>query len=420
MAKHQTEDIVVGEVGLAKPAVWFIAAMLALVFLRLWRMGGGAKLQIYQKIQVEYPVRLKVSDRFWYRNLYFVIDSQGEKTEFNQWVGYKIKLTGMTESVISRGVRQDKYRVAVDKVEVVDSLRLKIMWRSLDKLRVFLRGKIDSFLPWPESALMKGLLFGTKEDLGEYEKYLKVTGTIHTVAASGFNVMIVFGAVFYSLLVFWPRRLVLWVSLAMIWLYGLMAGMSPPVVRAVVMGSVMIAAWIRRGLYQGLYGLMVGVLLVLVVWPEFAGSVSFQLSVLATVGIMGLGGWLKRKLGWLGEDLRVTLAAQITTWPFLSFYFGSFNLLSLAANGLILWSVPVLTIWGGAVLMISVVSERAAAVLGVGLWLISAYFLNVVKWLAGIDWFLWRQRLNLALILAYYLFLGVWAVRRYKRWILSG
>ncbi len=420
MGNDQKPDQFIGTRGWGKDVVWLWVMFLVLVMVRVFFFVAGNKVRVGDSVEVIIPVRVVMDKGFWYRNLYFVIDKSGfDEKQKKDWVGYKIKMIGKVDSQIKRGIVRDLYKVYVVQTQKEDRLLLGEVWQWLSWIRGVLLDRIDDFMPWPESALLKGLLFGTKEDLGEYERYLKQTGTIHTVAASGFNVMIVFGVVFYGLGLVIRQEWALVMSLLLIWAYGVLAGLSAPVVRAVVMGSLMILVYGLKAVYKGFYALGMGVGLILLIWPEFLFSVSFQLSVLATIGIMGWGKWLGTRMGFLGEEFGITIAAQIMTWPVLMFYFGQFNLISFIANGLILWTVPVLTIGGFVVLGISFISVRLAWLLGIGLWFLEVYFLEIIKWLAGVDWFLLTQKLNLGLIWAYYLLIVGLYWKKYKRWILS-
>ena len=96
----------------------------------------------------------------------------------------------------------------------------------------------------------------------------------------------------------------------------------------------------------------------LVLYPPWLTDVSFQLSVLATLGIVLFGTKRivipgqarndKLKLIWLivEPNLRITLAAQVFTIPLIFLHFHRISLISPLANLFIGWTISPLTILG--------------------------------------------------------------------------
>lgn len=92
----------------------------------------------------------------------------------------------------------------------------------------------------------------------------------------------------------------------------------------------------------------------LLLWqPNFLFDVGFQLSFMATCGIMFVKSLLDQlfiKLGKIGEvsgeTVTTTLAAQLGTLPILLSVFGQVDVLSIFVNALVLWTVPFLMIFG--------------------------------------------------------------------------
>ena len=116
------------------------------------------------------------------------------------------------------------------------------------------------------------------------------TGTSHLLAISGLHVGILMAlAVAVSARVFGRRRnLYLIVPLLAVWLYAVMAGLSPSVVRASIMGTVYLAALALGRPKSILPALGLAAAVMVAVSPNILWSVSFQLSFAAMAGIATL------------------------------------------------------------------------------------------------------------------------------------
>ncbi|HET7703487.1 MAG TPA: ComEC/Rec2 family competence protein, partial [Candidatus Limnocylindrales bacterium] len=124
-------------------------------------------------------------------------------------------------------------------------------------------------------------------------------------------------------------------------LYVVFAGASPSVVRAAAMAGVVLLAREtgRAGRAAAALGWAVAILLC--VEPSLIRDVGFQLSTLATAGILAWADPIDRRLrelgggrvpGWLAESLAVSLAAQAATLPVVLEAFGRLALISPAIN----------------------------------------------------------------------------------------
>jgi competence protein ComEC len=122
-----------------------------------------------------------------------------------------------------------------------------------------------------------------------------------------------------------------------------------------------------------------------------SSDVSFQLSFLATFGVVCILPFLNKKFekvsdyGGVKEILLTTLAAQVATLPVIIANFGQFSFLSFLANILILPTVPVLMVGGFALVAVSFVNLTLAQILSLPIYLILSYHLAVVNFLSSTD-----------------------------------
>jgi len=212
------------------------------------------------------------------------------------------------------------------------------------------------FLPEPESSLVAGIVLGYKHDIGQRIYGLMVeSGTIHIAVASGYNVMLLGGTVMSLLLWVCRRGLASVACVLAMAFYALLAGGDPPVIRAVIMGGVVfLGSSLGKRVVTWWILLVTGSVMVLVS-PEIILSVSFQLSMMASVGLMVVEPWMKRYLEekhemivefLSGSGLTTSLATMFTTMPIIWWHFGRVSWIGILSNTLILPLVPMLMITG--------------------------------------------------------------------------
>lgn len=234
---------------------------------------------------------------------------------------------------------------------------------------------IAQLLPEPQAGLLSGIAFGTKATLNsELKDALITTGTLHIVALSGMNVSILVNLLTQTLLPFISRRKVCLLMVGLLIWFVSFVGPSPSIVRAALMGGIsLIGVLLGRSVWPlGIWAL--AALLMLIWQPNWLFDLSFQLSVLAALGLILFAGQRsihttnnechREEPGSPGRrgnlvfnelkslilaDLRVTLAAQVFTIPIVFFAFGRISLISPLTNILIGWTMPILTVLGWVV-----------------------------------------------------------------------
>ncbi|MEP6462696.1 MAG: ComEC/Rec2 family competence protein [Frankiaceae bacterium] len=208
-------------------------------------------------------------------------------------------------------------------------------------------------LPAGPAALLPGLVIGDTSRLSpDVVEDFRTTGLTHLVAVSGANLAIVMATV----LVF-ARRLRagrrfsgILAGLAML-CFVVIARPSPSVLRAAMMGGVILIGRLDGRRSAALPALAAATLVLVLLDPSLARAPGFALSVLATAGIVLLAVPLQRRMpawmpGWLSEALAVPLAAQLACTPVLVALFGRLSVIAVPANVLAAPAVPPATIVG--------------------------------------------------------------------------
>lgn len=253
------------------------------------------------------------------------------------------------------------------------------------KERQFLDQKISQFLPSPQAELLSGILLGQNKNLpGQFKLALRDTSTLHIVVASGQNLSMVAGF-FLSLAGLIKRRNALVLSLLAVLLYTLLTGMQVPILRAAIMFSLASLASLFGRAKQGWWVLLITAALMLLVSPKWVTDLSFQLSFLATFGVVVVAPILLayfKVLPIIGNDLAVTLAAQLMVAPVIAANFHQLSLVGVITNLLIGWTVPFVMILGSLMLVFG-------SVLGLATNILLTYFIYIVQFFASLS-FAWE------------------------------
>lgn len=218
----------------------------------------------------------------------------------------------------------------------------------------------SAVLPGEGAALLPGMVMGDRSaQSSELSADMKTAGLAHLTAVSGANVAMILGAVLWACRIChvgrWPA---LFLSLAGLAGFVVLVHPEPSVIRAAVMGGIgALAVYAGRG-RQALTALSVCTVLVLAWDPWFAREPAFQLSVLATAGIVLMGRRLAALCrhimpAWFADGVAVSTSAQLFCLPVLLGLAPVFSTYSVPANVLAAPLVPVVTVVGTAGLVLA-------------------------------------------------------------------
>jgi len=277
------------------------------------------------------------------------------------------------------------------------NLQLRI-FKPLSAFKARALAAIAAVFPEPQGALLSGILLGVETGIPESLKdAFRKTSTSHIIAISGFNVSIlarVFLALFRQLL---GERRALLPTIIAIALYALLAGADASVVRATIMGGLVLLANGFNRPSNGLALVAASALLMTAYNPGTLWDVGFQLSVAATLGLILyatpftqavnrlLSRWIPTNLASpITESITLTLAAQLTTLPLIVFYFHQLSLISLLANAIILPAQPAVMILGGIATLGALIAQPLGVVLAWTAWPFVTFTIAVVELLAQV------------------------------------
>lgn len=252
---------------------------------------------------------------------------------------------------------------------------------------------IEKALPEPESALLAGLLLGEKRGLGaDLTESFRRAGVIHIIVLSGYNVALVINTVREGLQRVLPRNIALGSAGVVALLFMLMTGASETAVRATLMALVVLLA---KALYRPADGLRILLVVAagMAVWNPYLVlfDLSYQLSVLATLGLVTLSHYFIPYLVWLRsksliEIVSTTLATQVAVLPLLVLSIGQVSIVSLISNILVLLPIPYAMLLGFFAALVAQVSTALAFPLSAVTYGILHYIIVVSEFLGSLPY----------------------------------
>ncbi len=250
----------------------------------------------------------------------------------------------------TRGITHVMYRPALERVGEGEGNKIAA---GLFAIKQAFLESVGRILPEPQAGLLNGLLLGVKKALPEdvTEMFQRV-GIIHIVVLSGYNITIVAQSLMWTVS-FLPRAVGLSVGAFSIVLFAIISGGSATAIRAALMALLVVLARATGRTYQITRALIIAGFVMLIVNPALlVFDTSFQLSFLATVGLIHLSPYFSKMFRFLPERLGIreiaasTVATQLIVLPLLLHSIPYLSFVALPANLLVLIIVPITMLFG--------------------------------------------------------------------------
>lgn len=227
------------------------------------------------------------------------------------------------------------------------------------------------------AAFLKAIFLGDRSDMSFlFRNQLAAIGLIHLIAVSGLHLVIL-----TSLFLVLAKHLKInhtWTlsfALIFLWLFVLLVGGRPSILRAAIMSSLLLVGEFVHRPALSLRSLILAAAILLLANPfSLRMDVGFQLSFLAVLGIIWLKPFMatKRKQSVTLDLIETTFAAQILVWPLLLYHFGQASIISPLSNLLVTPFLPLLFGLGFSFLFLEFCFP--------GLILLGQFFLGPLVW----------------------------------------
>ncbi len=268
-------------------------------------------------------------------------------------------------------------------------------------------------LPDPQAAMLNGILLGMREDIPKqiFDMFRK-SGIVHILAVSGLHVGLI-------LLMFWgflklcriPKKTAAFILILLVTLYCMVTGMRDPIFRTTIMALAVLVA-IIIGREPNLYiSMSLACLVLLLINPYSLFNAGFQLSFIATLGIICLTPILieriKLKPRFLFIAFAVSLSAQISVMPIVAYHFNYLSLWSVFTNIVILPIVACILALGLLGSVFGILWIKLAYIFSMPNWILLTILLRLIEFFSSIDFmYLEVQKPYIADIIGYYILIA--------------
>ncbi len=281
-------------------------------------------------------------------------------------------------------------------------------------------------LPADEASFAGGLIVGNRSSpvSQTLRENLQKSGTSHLVALSGYNITIIIKSLMVVLgLASCTRRFRFPLALIIVAFFVVMVGAQASIVRAALMGVIVLLASESERLYSARNAITLTAFFMALSNPfVLAYDIGFQLSFAALLGIVYLKPALERLLhlsrapgifSWK-EHAMTTISAQLAVLPLLIFRFENFSGAGFLSNLLILPLIPFTMLLSFVTGVAGFLSRVLASSIGFLLHAVLTYELAVIQFFAKIEFLEYNGGGGIAFVLIYYIF-AVFFVSRIMR-----
>ncbi|MBU5453915.1 ComEC/Rec2 family competence protein [Caproiciproducens sp. MSJ-32] len=257
--------------------------------------------------------------------------------------GDRIKVKGTFKKDINRerGVlgsyKVESYKhLKSDLISKVYNLREKIFYN--------LRSKLG----YRRAAIITSISFGYTEYLDNSDEMdMKKLGILHALSVSGLHMAIV-----YSIIKrFFGEKAAAILSV----FYVIFTGAALATVRSYIMMLTTSFAMSFKRNYNPLAGLSLGGIIIILFKPYSIFNIGFQLSFLATLGIILFNKKINKKLyrmpKYIREGISICISSQIFTFPILVYSFKEFSIGFLFGNLIVLPLMNIIVVIGNLLLL---------------------------------------------------------------------
>ena len=278
------------------------------------------------------------------------------------------------------------------------------------RFKAKLESQAKSLFPEVNAVLLLGILLGgyTSLDPNIQSLFMKA-GVMHLLAASGYNCGILAGISIYLLRrMTAPRAFMYWVVIALLWGFTMLAGAGPSIVRAAVMMTAFLSAYLLKRAPDMINIVFFSSLVILGFNPLALYDVGFQLSFAAVLGIVLALPIMQHRLDGLftidrrqsGKAVKYTLwaaksivgavvlsvVASVATGPITAYYFNYLSLVSVVANAFTALLVMLITATGISVLALGAIWPALGKLAAPLVTIVTGCMLGVVSELGSLSW----------------------------------
>lgn len=279
------------------------------------------------------------------------------------------------------------YEIKKSSIKILDFNKASHLVSFLFLLKQHFLSNLKMVMGEPHAALAGGLVVGEKSALGKdlLDDFRKA-GLIHIVVLSGYNITIIASSIRRSLS-FLPRKAGIIFGMIGIILFGILVGGGATVIRSCIMASIALVADLVRRDYNVTRALVLAGLIMIIQNPLILFyDPSFQLSFLATIGLITLSFPIEKHLGFITEKFGIraliasTFATQLFVSPYIFYIMGQLSIVGVIVNILVLPLIPITMLFVFLAGILGFLSHLLSQILGWISHLLLSYELYIVEY----------------------------------------
>lgn len=274
--------------------------------------------------------------------------------------------------------------VKCESYNILEKNKGNIFISFTNKISNSVKEKIYNLLDKREANLLIGLLLGDDDNIDDdIEESFKISSLSHILAVSGMQVTYIITAMYFISNNLLGKRKTKIVIIIILIFYTILTGFSPSIVRASIMGILIMGAGLFYRKNDIWNSIAISLLLMLIYNPFLITNVGLQLSYLGTIGIILLNKTflrifnkirfekyiLNRKIinivSKIIEILTVTISASVAVFPIMLYNFNLFGTYFLITNLLASIIIGPITIFGTVIVIISFVFLKIGKLLSI-------------------------------------------------------
>jgi competence protein ComEC len=247
------------------------------------------------------------------------------------------------------GVQYTMFNPQLEKLNVeqrhtiFEKMKIKLFTFKI-KLRELVVKKFSSHA----SALVLGMLLGERDELSKDEKTMfNQAGLSHILVVSGYNISLMITFIFL-ILKFTSRGIRIGLALVVIFLFVLLVGYEASVVRAALMGSIIIFSKINLRPSSAVNVLFLVATIMLVLNPYSIFDAGFHLSFIATFSLL-----IMPKMRRIPEFVAVTVWVFLFVLPYIAYLSESVSLAGIVSNIAVTFLLPIFMLGSLVALVLS-------------------------------------------------------------------
>ncbi len=245
-------------------------------------------------------------------------------------------------------------KFGVDIEEIEGSIWIKFL-RFMMEIREHYKNSMREIMSNQDAAAIFAMLFGGYEGLNQdLIESFRLTGIVHILSVSGSHMSLLAATVAWLCKYLkLNRRLTFLIGFTVIGAYTVLSGFLFQVIRAAFMGLLVFVAGTSKKYNQNSRRSLTIIAIILLIYqPLSLFHISFQLSFLATAGIIYFGSSLihyfhtKNTHSYLAMSLSTTISAVVFCQPLIAWYFNQLAISSLLSNLIVIPIIEVIIILG--------------------------------------------------------------------------